>query len=368
MAQSNQQTDRTENEHRGLPMVMREPSAQPEGWLTHVMRILFGWKAASTRADLELVLTAEQPQSGFSPEEAAMLKNILGLRETRIERIMVPRADIVAVQQDIALGDLVKVFEVASHSRLVVYNDTLDDPTGMVHIRDLIAFMAARAAQAPGVAGQGEHTPTGDLNFASIDLSLPLSSAKIVREMLYAPPSMPALDLLAKMQATRIHLALVIDEYGGSDGLVSIEDLVELIVGDIADEHDEDEGPAVTRQSDGSFLATGRASLEEVRSSIGEAFAVGEAAQEVDTLGGYLVTKAGHVPVRGELVPLPEPFEAEVLDADPRRVKRVRIYLRKDRRPATAREIPAPARTPPARPAPSRDEAERPNPNTPRTS
>ncbi|MFZ3359036.1 MAG: transporter associated domain-containing protein, partial [Xanthobacteraceae bacterium] len=105
-----------------------------------------------------------------------------------------------------------------------------------------------------------------------------------------------------------------------------------------------------------------------VRSSIGEAFAVGEAAQEVDTLGGYLVTKAGHVPVRGELVPLPEPFEAEVLDADPRRVKRVRIYLRKDRRPATAREIPAPARTPPARPAPSRDEAERPNPNTPRTS
>ncbi len=352
-------------------MVMSQPSEQPEGWLTRVMRILFGWKAASTRADLELVLTEEQqPQSGFSPEEAAMLKNILGLRETRAERIMVPRADIIAVQQDITLGDLVKVFEVAGHSRLVVYNDTLDDPTGMVHIRDLIAFMA-RGAKAPaenGPSGQPEQTNDGDLNFANIDLSLPLSSAKIVREILYAPPSMPALDLLAKMQATRIHLALVIDEYGGSDGLVSMEDLVELIVGDIADEHDEQEGPAVTRQSDGSFLAAGRASLDDVRAAIGEQFDVGEVAHEVDTLGGYLVTKAGHVPVRGELVPGPEPFEAEVLDADPRRVKRVRIYLRKDRRPATARELPSPAKIPPSRPAAPREEPSRPNPNMPRAS
>ena len=199
---------------------------------------------------------------------------------------------------------------------------------------------------------------------------MPLAAAKIVREILYAPPSMPALDLLAKMQATRIHLALVIDEYGGSDGLVSIEDLVELIVGDIADEHDEDEGPAVTRQSDGSFLANGRASLDDVRAAIGDEFDVGEVAQEVETLGGYLVTKAGHVPVRGELVPGPEPFEAEVLDADPRRVKRVKIYHRKDRRPAAARELPTLVRTPPPppRPAPSRDEANRPNPNSPRTS
>ncbi len=134
---------------------------------------------------------------------------------------------------------------------------------------------------------------------------MPLAAAKIVREILYAPPSMPALDLLAKMQATRIHLALVIDEYGGSDGLVSIEDLVELIVGDIADEHDEAETAAVTRQSDGSFLAIGRASLDDVRAVIGDEFDVGEAAQEVDTLGGYLVMRAGHVPVRGELVPGP---------------------------------------------------------------
>jgi CBS domain containing-hemolysin-like protein len=304
MTQSPTRSEQNEIEHRGLPMVLPESGELSEGWLARVMRILFGWKAAATRADLELVLTGEQPESGFSPVEAAMLKNILGLRECRIESVMVPRADIVAVQQDIAIGELVMVFAGAGHSRLVVYNDTLDDPIGMVHIRDLLAFMAARAA-VDHAAGEPEQLPATALDLAKIDLSMPLTAAKIVREILYAPPSMPALDLLAKMQATRIHLALIIDEYGGSDGLVSIEDLVELIVGDIADEHDEAETPAVIRQSDGSFLAIGRASLDDVRAMIGEEFDVGEAAHDVDTLGGYLVMRAGHVPVRGELVPGP---------------------------------------------------------------
>jgi CBS domain containing-hemolysin-like protein len=367
MSQTPTRSDLPDGEHRGLPMVVAQPDEPQEGWLTRVMRILFGWKAAATRADLEHVLTAEQPQSGFSPEEAAMLKNILGLRECRIESVMVPRADIVAVQQDIAIGELVRVFEVATHSRLVVYNDTLDDPAGMIHIRDLIAFMAARASsKSPAIPPTGETSPQAGLDFGNVDLAMPLSAAKIVREILYAPPSMPVLDLLAKMQATRIHLALIIDEYGGTDGLVSMEDLVELIVGDIADEHDEREMPAVTRQSDGSFLANGRASLDDVRAVIGDEFDVGDAAQEVDTLGGYLVIRAGHVPVRGELVPGPESFEAEVLDADPRRVKRARIYRRKDRRPAAAREQPAAVKTPPARPAAS-PEANRPNTNAQRT-
>jgi len=233
-----------------------------------------------------------------------------------------------------------------------------------VHIRDLIAYMAARASQDPAAAAVREPPQSPDLNFAKIDLSMPLTAAKIVREILYAPPSMPAVDLLAKMQATRIHLALVIDEYGGTDGLVSMEDLMELIVGDIADEHDERELPAVLRQNDGSFVANGRASLEDVRAMIGEEFDVGEAAQDVDTLGGYLVIRAGHVPVRGELVPGPAAFEAEVLDADPRRVKRVRIYRAKDRRPAAPRD--PPAKAPPLRPVP-RDDANRPNPNSPQT-
>src|SRR6201997_4427996 len=351
MPEPSPRTEPTGSERHPLPVAVPTQADQPESWFTRVMRALFGWRAPSPRADLELVLTAEQEQSDFSPEEAAMLKNILGLRETRIERIMVQRANIVAVQQDITLAELVRVFEVAAHSRLVVYNDTLDDPAGMVHIRDLIAFMAARASHDETVADGSPKLKTAALNFANIDLSMPLSTAKIVREILYAPPSMPALDLLAKMQATRIHLALVIDEYGGSDGLVSIEDLVELIVGDIADEHDEQESPAITRQTDGSYLANGRASLDDVRAAIGSQFDVGDVAEEVDTLGGYLVTKAGHVPVRGELVPGPEPFEAEVLDADPRRVKRVKIYLRKDRRPAAAREPAIALRTAAPRPA-----------------
>jgi CBS domain containing-hemolysin-like protein len=344
-------------------MVLPEAGELHEGWLARVARILFGWKAAATRADLELVLTAEQPESGFSPAEAAMLKNILTLRECRIESVMVPRADIVAVHQGIAIGELVMVFAGAGHSRLVVYNDTLDDPIGMVHIRDLLAFMVAGAGGGPAAAAQPAERPAADLDLAKIDLSMPLTATKIVRDLLYAPPSMPALDLLAKMQATRIHLALIIDEYGGSDGLVSIEDLVELIVGDIADEHDEAETAAVTRQSDGSFLATGRASLDDVRALIGEEFDVGDAAQDVDTLGGYLVMRAGHVPVRGELVPGPASFEAEVLDADPRRVKRVKIYRSKDRRPGGARELSTPARPAVSRPAAARDEAGRPNPN-----
>jgi CBS domain containing-hemolysin-like protein len=197
MSQSPTRGEQNESERRGLPMVVPQPGEPHEGWLSRVMRILFGWKAAATRADLELVLTAERAESGFSPTEAAMLKNILGLRETRIESVMVQRADIVAVQQDITIGELVMVFAGAGHSRLVVYNDTLDDPTGMVHIRDLLAFMAARAKIEPN--GEPAPLPAPDLDLAKIDLSMPLVATKIVRELLYAPPSMPALDLLAKM-------------------------------------------------------------------------------------------------------------------------------------------------------------------------
>ncbi len=180
---------------------------------------------------------------------------------------------------------------------------------------------------------------------------------------------MPALDLLAKMQATQIHLALVIDEYGGTDGLVSMEDLVELIVGDIADEHDVHEQPLVARQADNSFVADGRASLDDVRAAIGGEFDFGEATHEVETLGGYLVIRAGHVPVRGELVPGPDLFEVEVLDADPRRIKRVKIYRRKDRRPVTGRELPSGGKTPATRAAtpPARDVLDRAQPNPPRT-
>jgi CBS domain containing-hemolysin-like protein len=320
-------------EPRHLPVVV--PPARENGgnWFTRTLRRMFGWRGHLIRADLKDVLEEMTPgESGFSPEESRMLRNILGLRERRIGDVMVPRADIVAVQQNIPLGELMRTFESAGHSRLVVYDDTLDDPVGMVHIRDLIAFMTEHATVDPEKNAKRKKPFPAGLDLKTLDLAMPLSAAKIMRPILFVPPSMRAMDLLARMQATRMHLALVIDEYGGTDGVVSIEDIVEEIVGEIADEHDEDELPAVVRQPDGSFIADARASLEDVTSIVGSDFEVGDAAEEVDTLGGYLVTRAGRLPLRGELIPGPGLFEFEVLDADPRRVKRVRITRLKERR------------------------------------
>src|SRR5258705_10005687 len=302
-----------------------------ESWLARALRTVFGWKASTIRADLKDVLEDSAGETGFSPTERTMLKNILGLRERRIVDVMVPRADIIAVQRDIALGELMKVFESAAHSRLVVYDDTLDDAVGMVHIRDLVAFMTVRAAASAKANTRRKKPFPAGLDLKAVDLSMSFLAAQIIREILYAPPSMPVLDLLAKMQTTRIHLALVVDEYGGADGVVSIEDIVEQIVGEIADEHDEDTPPGVVRQADGSFLADGRASLEHVTSIVGAEFDVGEGAQEVDTLAGYVATRIGRGPVRADLVPGPGPFELEIVDADPRRVKKVKIYRGLDR-------------------------------------
>ena len=281
-----------------------------------------------------------------------MLKNILALRERRIDDVMVPRADIVAVQQDISLGELVKVFEKAGHSRLVVYNDTLDDPVGMVHIRDLIAFMTAQRRRSIRTKPKRKKPLPAGLDLSAIDLAMPLSSTKIMREMLFVPPSMPAIDLLAKMQATRIHLALVVDEYGGTDGLVSMEDIVEQIVGDIADEHDEDELPAVVppagrlvrrrcaRQPRGRHRG-GRRRVRRRRGRAGGRYA------------RRLSDDAGRPRCRcaASWCPGPQGFEIEVLDADPRRVKKVRIHRSKNRRSsATAKAAAATGRSDTARP------------------
>jgi CBS domain containing-hemolysin-like protein len=211
---------------RNLPVPV---SAAPrEGGLyrfLQTLRSFFGWRAASFRADLRSVLEGHAVETGFSPREIAMLRNILGLRERRAVDVMVPRADIIAVQRDIPLGELMKVFESAGHSRLVVYDETLDDAVGMVHIRDLIAYMTARAATAASNAKRKKPFPAG-LDLKAVDLAMPLSSSKIMREVLYVPPSMPVMDMLARMQTRRIHLALIVDEYGGTDGVASIEDIV----------------------------------------------------------------------------------------------------------------------------------------------
>ncbi|MDQ0346955.1 hemolysin family protein [Ancylobacter vacuolatus] len=317
------------------------------GFFDRLRHLIGGRRSSgSLRTDLSAILasTSAEPGADLTATERTMLKSILDLRELRIGDLMVPRADIVAVQKDISLGELLAVFAEAGHSRLVVYDDTLDDPVGMVHIRDLVTYLTQRA-MTPRVAPPRAATPRNGareasgteapdaggkaarpaFNLKAIDLSNSLSGAKLIRRLLFVPPSMPSIELLASMQASRIHLALVIDEYGGTDGIVSMEDLVEEIVGDIEDEHDEDETPTIARQADGSFIADARASLEDVAEMIDPAFALGEEAEEVDTLGGLLVTLAGRVPVRGEIVPAPGNFEIEVLDADPRRVKRLRI-------------------------------------------
>ena len=303
------------NTVRNLPAtVTRAGESDSDGLFKRLARALFGWKGGTTRADIEVVLEAAVPgETGVSAEERTMLKNILAMRGRRIDDVMVPRADIVAVQQEIPLGELLKVFKGAAHSRLVVYNDTLDDPLGMVHIRDLIAFMMASAEVSPDKPAKRKKPLPAGLDLKAIKLAQPLSETGITRELLYVPPSMPALDLLAKMQATRIHLALVVDEYGGTDGLVSMEDVVEQIVGDIADEHDEADSSSVMRQPDGAFIADARATLDDVIAAVGPEFDAGEAAKDVDTLAGYLMAQSGRLPVRGELVPGPAGFEIETV-------------------------------------------------------
>ena len=347
---------------RNLPAVVPQGQVMrpvAENWLARAIRALFGWKPGSVRDDLQVVLDASMPDEvGFSAIERTMLRNILGLHERRIADVMIHRADIIAVKRDIPLGELMSLFESAAHSRLVVYNDTLDDPEGIVHIRDLLVFMTARARAAdPGKTKRKKPFPAG-LDLRAVDLALRLSEANIIRKLLFVPPSMRAIDLLAQMQASRIHLALVVDEYGGTDGLVSIEDIVEQIVGEIDDEHDSDEPPAIVRQVDNSFIADARARLDDVRTVIGEDFVTGEAGEEVETLGGYLVTHVGRLPVRGEVISGPGNYEIEVLDADPRRVKRLRIAPRKERPPARSQRegrrreptVPEPAAPEPSQP------------------
>jgi CBS domain containing-hemolysin-like protein len=328
------------------------------------LRALFGGSGASIRDDIEDALEDSSTQAEFTAEERLILKNALGLHDVRIRDIMVPRADIIAVGLDASLAEVLSLFRTAGHSRLPVVGEGLDDPRGMVHIRDFVDHLARLAETAqPATAPSGPSSLDGTaavtrtdsgapkpIGFDGIDLSLSLSQSDIVRSVLFVPPSMPALDLLMKMQAARTHMALVIDEYGGTDGLVSIEDIVEVIVGDIEDEHDEAEGPLIQKTVDGGFIADARASLEEVSTATGVDLSMLTDAEDVDTLGGMVMALAGHVPVRGEIVFAGEQLELEILDADPRRVRRIRLRPHRqtadpsaEQTPALASEIPTSA-------------------------
>jgi CBS domain containing-hemolysin-like protein len=260
--------------------------------------------SAAMRESLEEVIEESERQSpALSAQERVMLANLLAFGELKVLDVMVPRADIIAADETMPLAELVALFREAKHSRLPVYRETLDDPTGLVHVKDVLGLLEAQ----PGGVWR-----------------LPKSAiARVMRPILFVPPSMRALDLLLKMQTSHTHLALVIDEYGGTDGLVSIEDIIEEIVGDIADEHDEED--ANLRRDGDAFVADARFDLDDFKRETGIDLMTEDNAEDVDSLGGLVVSLLGRVPQRGEIVAHPAGYEFEVLEADPRRVRRLRI-------------------------------------------
>lgn len=226
----------------------------------------------------------------------------------RVEDVMTPRADIVAVELACTFSGLVERFIEAEHSRMPIYRETLDDPVGVVHVKDVFRLMAGPEKGKSKKPGPDDQV----LN-------------KLRRDALYVPASMRAADLLLRMQGSRTHMALVIDEFGGTDGLVTLEDLVEAVVGEIDDEHDEAQAAGVIARPGGIFEATARAPLEELEAAIGRDMAPLDLDEEIETVGGLVTALAGRVPQRGEVIPHPGGFEIQILDADPRRVKRVRL-------------------------------------------
>ncbi len=241
----------------------------------------------------------EEAAAPIGDDERIMLANILKLRHLTAYDVMVPRADIVSVEVGTGLDEVIEVMRAQGHSRMPLYRETLDDVVGLVHIKDLLQFARERA-----------------------DFSLEAAS----REVLFVAPSMRVLDLLLEMRRSRIHLALVVDEFGGVDGLITIEDLVEEIVGEIEDEHDVAEGPQLNPQADGSLIADARCPIEDFEAEVGPLLTEEERGEDIDTLGGFVFSLAGRVPSRGELIVHDASGVGfEVIEADPRRIKRLRL-------------------------------------------
>jgi magnesium and cobalt transporter len=244
----------------------------------------------------EQLVAGEQPE--LDRQERALIANVLRLRETTADDVMVPRADIVAMAVDVTFEQALQLLRAEGHSRLPVYREQLDDIVGMVHIKDVFGYVGRPEA---------------------------FSLEAILRPPLMVAPQMPVLDLLLQMRQQRMHLALVIDEYGGVDGLVTIEDLVETIVGDIADEHDEVQAAMVVERADGTLDINARLPVEEFESRMGPVLSEDERDADIDTVGGLVFTLAGRVPAKGEVISHPSGIEFRVLDADPRRIRRVRV-------------------------------------------
>lgn len=289
------------------------PSSSPSpGWLKRLFSSIFrrdqDRSLRRSLADAIVATEGDGPQGDHGEEpdlgedELMMLKNILSNGHLRVDDVMVPRADITAFDIEDDFEALVKLLCQAEHSRLPVYRDSLDDVIGMVHIKDVIKPLSRQEPASPTVAA-------------------------LLRSVLYVPPSMRVMDLLAKMRAGRTHMAIVIDEFGGTDGLVTIEDLVEQFVGEIEDEHDEMEQNPLRRVSADVYDADARLTVPDLEQELGLDFLPDEDDDDIDTLGGLVVRLAGKVPTIGDAIEHPSGLRFEVVDGDPRRLKRLRIYL-----------------------------------------
>ncbi len=267
------------------------------GWLR---RLVGGRNGESLRETVEELLDEDgEAGAALSDAERAMLVNLLRFGELRVDDVMVPRADVIAVEARTPLTDVAELVRREGHSRLPVYRETLDDPIGMIHVRDLLEHWGA---EPPG-------PPLADL----------------ARRVLFVPPSMPVVDLLIKMRTSRTHMALVVDEYGGIDGLATIEDLVEPIVGEIWDEHDADEARLLGERPGGVIEAHARAPVEDLEAMTGCDLLPDEREEDIDTVGGLVYAMVGRIPSRGEVIAHKSGLEFEVVDADPRRIKRLRV-------------------------------------------
>ncbi len=287
--------------------------AEERGILWRLQGLLRRREAESVRDRMEELI--EQPDApngnghdhhedtGLDVQERALLGNVLKLRGKTAYDVMVPRADIMAMPEDFTLDRAIRLIQRDGHSRYPVYRGQLDDIVGMVHVKDVFGYIGREA----------------EFNLASI-----------LRKPLFVVPSVPVLDLLLQMRQARIHMALVVDEYGGIDGLVTIEDLVETIVGDISDEHDEPGPPQMVERPDGTLELDARTPVEDFEARFGPLLTEEERHQDIDTMGGLVFTLAGRVPAKGELVSHSSGLEFRVLEADPRRIRRLRV-----RRPGT---------------------------------
>lgn len=299
-----------------------------QGWLAAVRARLGLAPGQTLRDTLEAALKTDAQKDAFTDEEREMLLRMLRFGSLRIDDVMVPRADIIALDERTSVAEFLRTFEEAGVSRIPVFHETPDDIRGMVHIKDLVRWMTSEAAAnvpAQPAADSGAMELTR-FDFGRLDLSRPILTTKVRRPVLFVPPSMPAMNLLIRMQTTRIHMALVIDEYGGTDGLVSIEDLVEQIVGDIEDEHDTVEASHIIVDPKQGLIASARTPIRELENHLNIKLLTAEEEEEIDTLGGLIFALIGRVPSRGELVQHASGVEFEVIDADTRRIKKVKVH------------------------------------------